>query len=146
MATKKEEVFNLRIFDIRVVQFSQFDLLKDFDESKIPLVEYQTNFSFKVFEKEGKIGCLTNIKVKVYETDEYFADVKVEIIFEVSPFEVAAKFNNGKFDISNSLLFNIASVSVSTCRGILYERFKGSIIQKEVYPLADLSGLFPSDK
>lgn len=143
MAKEKEITYNLRILDIKVVRFSQFELLEKFDETKYPLVEYQTNFDFKVIEEEEKIISIITVKIKIIETNEYFAELIVETSFFVSPIGIiVTKTENEKFDVKGIVLYNIASVSLSTIRGILFERLKGSIIQKELYPLADLSKVF----
>ena len=133
MAKEKEITYNLRILDIKVVRFSQFELLEKFDETKYPLVEYQTNFDFKVIEEEEKIISIITVKIKIIETNEYFAELIVETSFFVSPIGIiVTKTENEKFDVKGIVLYNIASVSLSTIRGILFERLKGSIIQKEL--------------
>lgn len=143
MTKEKEITYNLRILEIKVVRFSQFELLEKFDETKYPLVEYQTNFDFKVVEEEEKIISIITVKIKIIETNEYFAELIVETSFFVSPIGIiVTKTDNEKFDVKGIVLYNIASVSLSTIRGILFERLKGSIIQKELYPLADLSKVF----
>ena len=143
MKKEKELTYNLRILNIKVVKFSQFELLEIFDETKFPLVEYLTQFEFKVIEKEEKIISTIIIKIKIIETNEYFAELIVETSFFISPIKtLVSKNDNGKYDVKGIVLYQIASVSHSTIRGILFERLKGSVIQKEIYPLADLSKLF----
>ena len=51
-----------------------------------------------------------------------------------------------RFDIPNGLLVNIATLSVSTVRGILFEKLKGTIVEKEVYPLIDITTMFKNLK
>lgn len=141
---KQEEItFNLKFKDIKVTKFSQFELLEQIDENKFPLVEFQTQFNFKVIDNEEVIVSIVTVKIKVLETNEYFAELIVETSFFVTPLsKIATKKENGIYDIKRIVLYNIASVSLSTIRGILFERLKGSIIQKEIYPLTDLSRVF----
>ncbi|MEZ7506995.1 hypothetical protein [Flavobacterium sp. Arc2] len=139
----EEIIFNLKILEIKVIRYSQFELLESFDKSKFPLVEFQTSFDFKVIEEEDKINSIITIKIKVIETNEYFAELIVQTSFFVSPIKsIVTKAQNGNYDVKGVVLYNIATVSLSTIRGILFERLKGSDIQKEVYPLADLSKIF----
>ena len=143
MNKKEEIVFNIRILDIKVLKYSQFELSQEFDESKFPLVEFQTNFNFRVIENESKINSIITVKIKMIETNEYFAELIVESSFLVTPIEnLITKKEDGNYDVKGVVLFNIASVSVSTIRGILFERLKGSMIQKEIYPLANLAEIF----
>ena len=141
---KQEEItFNLKFKDIKVTKFSQFELLEQIDESRFPLVEFQTQFDFKVIDNEEVIISVVTVKIKVLETNEYFAELIVETSFIVTPLNtIATKTENGAYDVKKIVLYNIASVSLSTIRGILFERLKGSIIQKEIYPLIDLSKVF----
>ena len=77
------------------------------------------------------------------ETNEYFAELIVETSFFVSPIKsVVTKAENGNYDVKGVVLYNIGTVSLSTIRGILFEKLKGSDIQKEIFPLADLSKMF----
>jgi hypothetical protein len=146
MSENKEITFNLRMLDIKVIQFSQFDLIKEFDKIKFPLVEYQTDLNFRVIEVDDKITCLANVKIKILETNEFFAELKVETNFNVSPLNLLAKLVDGKYDVNSQLLHSLGSISLSTIRGILFEKLKGSIIQNEIYPLTDLSKVFLENK
>lgn len=143
MDKKNETIFNLRIVDIKVVKFSQFELLEEFDVSRYPLVEYQTNFDFKVVEKDNKIKTIITVKIVMLETKEIFAELIVETSFLVSPIEkIAVKVDETKYDVKSIVLYNIATVSLSTIRGILFEKLKGSVIQKEIYPMVNLADMF----
>jgi len=143
MNKKIEFTFKLRIDDIKVVRFSQSELTKSFELDKFPLVEYQTNFDIRVNETDEKIVSIVSVTITVIETAEIFAELIVETSFDVNPIkEVTTLKNDGKYDVNGLVLYNIASVSLSTIRGILYEKLKGSIIQNEIYPLADLSKVF----
>ena len=143
MTKEKEIIYNLRILDIKVVRFSQFELFEKFNSELFPLVEYKTQFYFKVTEEEEKITSVVTVKIKFIETNEYFAELIVETSFFVSPINaIVTKNENGKYDVKGIVLYNIASVSISTIRGILFEKLKGSVIQNEIYPLADLSQMF----
>lgn len=133
----------VRILDIKITQFSQFNITTNFDVSKSPLVEFQTSLNYKAIENEEKVVCFLNVKIKIIETNEYFAELKSEIIFNVTPISNVVRNVNDNQEIDTQLLHDITSLSISTIRGVLFEKLKGSIIQKEIYPLIDLSKLFP---
>ncbi|ELR68436.1 hypothetical protein C900_00404 [Fulvivirga imtechensis AK7] len=83
--------------------------------------------------------------MKIKETDEAFAELKVETQFEVNPFDqtiVKESKDTNDYQIPNILMYNVANVSVSTVRGILYEKLKGTVAQDEVFPLIDLAPQF----
>lgn len=143
MNKEKEINFDLRILGIDVKKFSQFELTKEFDKKKFPLVQYQTNLSFRVDNDNEKIVCIVQVSIRLVETEELFAELIVETSFLVSPLKKLVKLNDdGKESINTVVMYNLASVSVSTIRGILFERLKGSLIQNEIYPLTDLAKMF----
>lgn len=133
----------VRILDIKITQFSQFNITTDFDVTKSPLVEFQTSLNYKAIENEEKVVCFLNVKIKILETNEYFAELKSEIIFNVTPISNVVRNVNDNQEIDTQLLYDITTFSISTIRGVLFEKLKGSPIQKEIYPLIDLSKLFP---
>ena len=74
---------------------------------------------------------------------KYFAELIVESSFAVTPLEkLITKIEENKYDVKGIVLYNIASVSISTIRGVLFERLKGSLIHKEIYPLTNLAKIF----
>jgi hypothetical protein len=138
----KEITLNMRFKNIKVIKFSQFDLDNEINSIKEPLVEFQTNFQFRVIEKEDLLACLITVKLVLLATKEDFAELKVESFFEIKPFTDVIKKVENNFDIPDGILVNIASLSASTFRGILFEKLKGTIVEKEVYPLIDINSLF----
>lgn len=147
---KKErvEIFNLRILDINVAQFSQFELKKEFKKDIFPLVEFQSDFDFKIIEEEEKVTCTISIKIRILETGEYFGEAVIATSFLVTPLQsVITKDNKGIItNINRLVLHNIAAISASTVRGIFSERFKGSLIQKDIYPLINIAELFAENE
>ncbi len=144
---KKTLNINIRFAEINVSKYSQYDLENEFEKDRFPLVDFKSNFQFRVINDEEKLGCLITVKIVINETNEEFAELKVESIFEIKPFDNIKKSKSGEgYEIPDVLMFNIASLSVSTVRGILFEKLKGTIVQNEIYPLADLSTLFLNKK
>ena len=82
------------------------------------------------------------VKLVLLETKEDFAALKVESFFELKPFNNVIQKVNDNFDIPDGILVNIATLSAGTVRGILFEKLKGTIVEKEVYPLIDINALF----
>ncbi|GHC65836.1 hypothetical protein [Ulvibacter litoralis] len=144
---KKNITFNLRYAEINVSKYSQFDLEKKFNKDEKPLIEFQSNFQFRVEKEEDKLVCIVNVKLIVLETKEHFAELKVENSFNIKPFEEVVKIeDDDTYDIPDPVLHNIVSLSISTVRGILSEKLKGTIAQNEVYPLINAASLFQDKK
>lgn len=145
---KKNITLNMRFTDIKVSKYLQYDLQIDFDNEKKPLVQFQSNFNFQVLEDTEKISCLIDVKILILETEEVFAELKVENIFEIKPFTDIIKPNSNKngFNIPDAILINLVSISISTVRGILSEKLKGTIVQNEIFPLIDPLSIFKKTK
>lgn len=143
----KEISLSLRFAEIKVSKYSQFELEKHFNKENKPLVEFQSNFQFRVIEEEEKIACLIAVKLIIIETREEFASLQVENIFEINPLkEIIKSKSENSYEIPDSILHNLASISVSTVRGILSEKLKGTFAQNEIYPLVDPVSLFKGNK
>lgn len=143
----KNITLNLRFAEIKVSKYSQYDLEKDFKKDEKPFVEFQSSFNFKILEKEERLSCLVTVVIIIIETKEEFAELKVENIFELKPFkDVIKSKSENSYDIPDAVLHNLVSLSISTVRGILSEKLKGTIVQNEVYPLIDPTSLFNNKK
>jgi hypothetical protein len=138
----KNKSFSLRYKNIRVLKYSQFDLIKDFDEKCKTLINYQSNFNFKITSKENIISCFINIEMIVVETEELFSELKIENIFDIENLSEVIIVDNEKMRVPDALIQTIASLSISTARGVLSEKLKGTFAQNEVYPIVDLASLF----
>lgn len=140
---KDTKTLNIRYASINVSKFSQFDLKEEFNKEAKPLVNFNSNFQFKILPDRELITCIVSVNVSIIETDESFCELNVENNFEIKPLAKIIKTEkDGKFDVPTEMLKNIVSLSTSTVRGILYEKSKGSIIQGDVYPLIKSSTLF----
>ncbi len=143
----KDITLSLRFAEIKVSKYSQFELDKDFDKEKKPLVEFQSNFQIKVLKNEEKLACLVTVKIIIIETREEFSELQVENIFEINPLKSIIKSKSeNSYDIPDAILHNLISLSVSTVRGILSEKLRGTFAQNEIYPLLDPVALFKGNK
>ena len=138
----KNKSFSLRYKNIRVLKYSQFDLIKDFDEKSKNLINYQSNFTFKINSKENIISCFVNIEMIVIETEELFSELKIENVFDIENLSDLILADDGKMKVPDALIQTIASLSISSARGVLSEKLKGTFAQNEVYPIVDLASLF----
>ncbi len=133
---------NLRYSKINVLRYSQYDI-NSFDFTKEALIEYQSSFQIKIIQETSEIAILSTVKLVITETKELFAELKVENFFELKPFDIAVKLKDNKteFEIPNDLLTHLTSLVVGTIRGILHEKLKGTLLQKEVFPLINTKEL-----
>lgn len=142
MEKEIKKTLDLRFAKINVIKFSQFDLKNNYNKDAFPLIEFNTRFEFKVLEAEKILSCVVTVLMTILETKEDFAELKMETQFEVNPFEAIIKVDDKNFQIPNALMHNVASVTISTLRGVLHEKLKGTVAQNEIYPLINLASQF----
>lgn len=143
MTEENKITLEMKFDGIKIINFSQSNL--DFDNDKKNIIEFQTDFQFNVYNDSSKIGCLLNLKVIVPNFEEEFAELKVEFFFIIRPFDkVVLKTDDDKYGIPDALMHNLASISISTARGILFEKLRGSVLQNDIFPLINPADLFNS--
>lgn len=138
MENKKEIQFQMRISSINVLKYAQFDLNEIIDKNSI---EYQSDFALQILEESSEMAIETTVTIKIQGTDKYFGELKTVIKFNVTPFTAVVKKENGEYQIPNPVMLNLFHIVAGTIRGILHEKFRGTILQGEVYPLMDVNQL-----
>lgn len=143
MSENKNLTFQMKIDGIKVNKFS-LNQIDDIDENAIPKTEFLTDFRFGVFPDSEKLSFKILIQILIPELEnEQVAEIDVEVFFKILPFEsVVTKLKENKFRIPNSLMYNLATLSISTARGILFEKLKGTPLQNIILPLVDPAQLF----
>lgn len=145
METKNEIKLQMRISSINVLKFCQYDVKNFLPENGN--LEFKSNFEFKILEESNEIGILSTIILNVVNLNTHFGELKVLINFNINPFKDVVKIIDGKsFNIPDMLLSNLTNIATGTVRGILYEKFKGSVIQNEVFPLLDINNLLKGNQ
>ena len=145
METKNEIKLQMRISSINVLKFCQYDVNNFLTENGN--LEFQSNFEFKILEESNEIGILSTIILNVVNLNTHFGELKVQINFNLHPFnDVIKKIDEKSFNIPDVLMSTLTNIATGTVRGILYEKFKGTIIQNEIFPLLDINNLLKSNQ
>lgn len=127
--------FALRYSNINVLSYSQYDISK-IDDKKEASIEFQSNFQVKILKDTSEIVIFSTINLLSIDTKALLAELKIECYFEIKPFDkVIIQKSETEFQIPDDLLIQLISLSVSTIRGILHEKLKGTNLQKEIFPL-----------
>lgn len=135
--------FNMRYSNIKVSKFSQYDLKESYNKERQPFVNFLSNFKFDVTPENNKISCLVSVSISIVETSELLCELEVQNDFEIKELnDIKRNDIKGKIDLPIELMRTLISLSISTVRGVLSEKMKGTIIQGEIYPLIDPATLF----
>ena len=144
MAKKTQEIqFQMRISSINVLKFSQYDI-EALDLTKDSTIEFQSDFGVQILEKSSEIAIETTVKLKIQELDKYYGELKTLIKFSVDPFAVVVKKNGDNYQIPDMIMMNLFNIAAGTLRGILFEKLRGTVLQKEILPLIDVRELLKS--
>ncbi len=147
MSNVKKMSFEMKIDGIKIINFSQSNLELEFEKGFKAKVEFRTDFAFGVFPDTSKLSCLLTIKVLLPELNDEFAELKVEFSFKIKPFnEIVINKGENAFEIPDTLMHNLASISLSSARGILFEKLRGTVLQNEIFPLVNPANLFEKKK
>ncbi|QIE58633.1 hypothetical protein G5B37_03375 [Rasiella rasia] len=145
MDKQESKKLDMRFKNIKVLKYSQFDLLEEFDKDVRPLVNFNSNFQFKVEPENNQITCVVMVQISILETGELFSELKVENVIEMTPLAEIIETSDGSHNVPNGILQLVVSLSISTVRGILSEKVKGTIMQDEIYPLIDPASLISNN-
>lgn len=137
---KDDKTFGIRLKSIKTLKYAQSELNDKFDTNANPLMEFDSSIGFKVVAEDNQVWSMIQVKITIKETQELFAELGLEYIFEILNFkEVVKNMNEENYKISEVLIHKIFEITTSTTRGILHEKLKGTIGQSEIYPIVSLT-------
>ncbi len=98
------------------------------------------SFELKVNQRadENKEVLITFVEIVIYEENKSFALVNFEMgcAFKVENFKkFVPKDDKGIFDVPPTLSQPMTAISVSTVRGCLFEKLKGTYLHKAILPI-----------
>ena len=97
--------------------------------------KFNINLEHKIDPGKNIILVLTTVDILIGEEREIVGSVKTNIIYEI---ENLAEYNSTKgFNLPTDFITSINSITLSTCRGIMYSQFKGTILHNTFLPIVD---------
>ncbi len=135
MTTENKAKIQIKYSSINVLKFSQFDV-PEFTISNDNDLEYLSEFQAGVNEQTKEFSVTTTLRIKVLPIEEVFCELKVISKFIVLPFDIIKVNKDTKtLDIPENLVLEVSDIIMSTMRGILHERLRGTVLQNQVLPL-----------
>ncbi|MGA9212357.1 hypothetical protein [Kaistella sp.] len=134
----------IKYSSINVQKFAQFDVA-DFTLNGENDLEYVSDFQAHINEERQEFGVTSTVRVKIISIDEIFCELKVTSMFLVKPFDIIKiDKERNKMDIPENLIHEVTDIIMSTVRGILHERLRGTKLQNEVLPLIAANKVLPT--
>ena len=141
MENKDEIQVQVKISSIEILKFFFISI----DKIENQKLEYNTNFSIKVFDNSDEIGIFSSVKIRITEQDNHFVELETLLKFGLKPFsDIIRKKDDNSYQISDALMVNLTDIVIGTIRGILFEKLRGTLPQSEIFPLVNAQQLVKS--
>lgn len=111
-------------------------------------IELNAPFQFNIniehrFKLETKtIFVIVSVNILAKDTDIKIGNAKINCIYNVTNLDEFV--DNGKVIFPNEFIITLNSISLSTCRGILFTLFRGTFLHNAVLPIIDPKGFVES--
>lgn len=137
---EKEIQLEFRLAGIELLGKRIADRKEEEGEIKGEALHYRVNSNIRVNEERKQVIALVDVTVmeKGGEFNER-AFIKVANVFEIMNFkEVVTKQDDNSFFILPELVSLINSLTIGTCRGILFKELSGTYLHKAFLPIINL--------
>lgn len=133
----KEQEFTLGFNRIRTISFA-FKEPEHKIEKKTP-IQFHYEWQFMVNPESDEIASRLRTTAKEKEDSE-LGSMEIEFLFHVKDLE-KLRSPDQKIELPEELIRIIANLTISTARGIFFEKGRGTVLEKIIIPPVDLSDL-----
>jgi len=110
-------------------------------------LEFDFNSGFEIDKNNEQIKIILKIRINDSVTKNEICSTTVRFTFTIVNLNKLPKQDKGKeILIPTRLLHDLFSSSYSTLRGILYEKFLGTLLNGVLLPLIDINELIPDSE
>lgn len=127
-------------FNIKGIELLDYSITSP-DKALAP----QNSFRFDMniehrFNLENKnIFVVVTINIFVQDQDKKLGSAKISCIYNVTDLE--NYIDKGRLSFPDNFIITLNSISLSTCRGILFTLFKGTFLHNAILPIIDTKSL-----
>ena len=123
----------LKIAGIELIEYSikqPFELLPEQFECR-----YNVNIEHKVDKQSNRIICIMTFEVIAEDSSLNLANAKIGCIFDIV--DMNQFMENDAIHIPDPLIVTLNSISLSTCRGVMFGLFRGTYLHNTILPIID---------
>lgn len=130
-----------KLSGIKIDQFSLKEPQKKFDQNKDSIVNYQINCTIphKIINKNLLV--LIKVIAIIIETEEILLEIQTGFQFEIDSINNKPLSQIKEIKLPEDLVTTFVSISISTIRGIIFERAKGTVLQNQLMPVVNPKNL-----
>lgn len=130
-----KQKFNFQLRNIDVV-----DVSLNNPEKPLPK-EFQFNFDINIQQRisseEKLIIVAPTISVRIDNGKEVYGRFKANVFFDVQNLDDFKDTDTNKFDIPETFITTLNSISISTLRGLMFSAFKGTFLHNAILPIVN---------
>lgn len=111
-----------------------------FKHPEVPLAkECQYNFDIKIEHKingeEKLIIVAPTISVRIDNSDLTYGRIKINIFYHIQNLDDFIVQESKEYNIPESFITTLNSISISTARGLMFSIFKGTFLNNAILPI-----------
>lgn len=99
------------------------------------LLRYDINLEHRVNLEMGRIFVISTFHIFCDELNTHLGKAEISCIYNVSNINDFTK--DGKLQLPEDFMITLNSISLSTCRGVLFTLFRGTPLHNAVLPIVD---------
>ncbi len=130
-----------RIIGIEKLQYATFDVGEVAEDD----IAINSDFGFGLDHENSIVAC--QYKVQLLSKKKLFIVIEVACLFEIKETSLKKlKVRNKKqYSFPRNFMKNLTEITISTTRGVLFEKAEGNKYQKFILPLIELKEVFSED-
>jgi len=130
-----ETTIRFRLAEVNTYYFQQNPPLKPFDQNNPSLIDYNLNFALPNKIEDNRVSIICKIEALIKETLERIGEIQTEFKFEIDSINDKPIKSSEKIGIPQDIITTFVSITISTMRGIMIEKFRGTLLQHQLLPV-----------
>lgn len=131
-------------FQLLKIESSEFAILEP-ELTSINKIKIQTGLRFAVSDINNMVACQVTIEFLLEESQKLLK-LKTDNQFKVKPEDWDKMKSENFITLPKGFMAHLATISVSTARGILHCKTENTVYNKFILPLVNVVDMIPTDE
>lgn len=131
-------------FQLLKIESSEFAILEP-ELTSISKIKIQTGLRFAVSDINNMVACQVTIEF-LLEKSQKLLKLKTDNQFKVKPEDWDKMKSENFITLPKGFMAHLATISVSTARGILHCKTENTVYNKFILPLVNVVEMIPTDE
>ena len=132
---------------IKAIELIDFTLKHPSKEKLIPSqYHFNLNITHKINNEQKSVFVITNIDIFHEDRKTQLGNIRSSCIFEIPNFNEFIPEKDNKPDFPEDMIHMLNSISLSTTRGVMFSKFRGTFLHNAILPIINPKILKPESK